>query len=118
MKKLAKLVCAIAIISLLAIPVAGCSKPLTLTITAPTNESIVNASPVEVRANVSDAKATVWVNDTVVAITKYRAGGGYISTKLDLNEGENSIKVTAARGKPDKWKDVIERTMSVTYSPK
>ena len=118
MKKLAKLVCAILIISLLVIPMVGCSKPLSLTITAPTNESIVDTSPVEVRANVSDDKATVWVNGTIVPVAKYKAGGGYVSTKLDLNEGENTFIVTAARGKPDNWKDTVAWSVTVTYSPK
>jgi len=77
----------------------------------------VDKSQVEVRANVSDAKATVWVNDVVVTVRKYSKGGGYISTKLDLNEGENTIKVMAARGyKKGTWKEVVERTVTVTYS--
>lgn len=118
MKKLAKLICAIVIISLLAIPVVGCAKPLSLAITSPTNASVVDKSPVEVRANVSDVKATVWVNDAIVPVTKYRAGGGFVSTKLDLNEGENTFIVTAARGKPGKWKDTVNWSVTVTYSPK
>jgi len=74
---------------------------------------------VEVRANVSDAKATVWVNDSIVTVKKYSKGGGWFSTKVDLNEGENTIKVTAARGyKKGTWKEVVDRTVTVTYSPK
>jgi len=117
MGKLAKLICTFLIISLLILPMVGCAKPLTLTITAPTDGATVNKSPVEVRANVSDAKATVWVNDTVVAVTKYKTrSGGYISTNFDLNEGENIIKVTAAKGKPGNWKETVDRTVIITYT--
>ena len=118
MDKLAKLVCVLLIISLLAVPMVGCAKPLTLTITAPINGTTVNKSPVEVRANVSDAKATVWVNDSIVTVKKYTKGGGWFSTEVDLNEGENIIKVIAARGyKKGTWKEVVDRTVTVTYSP-
>ncbi|MBU2536608.1 MAG: hypothetical protein KKD83_10670 [Chloroflexi bacterium] len=117
MNKLAKSICAILIILLLAILMISCAKPLTLTITAPTHGGTVTASPIEVRGYVSDAKATVWVNDTIVTLTKGRTTASF-STNLELAEGENTIKVTAARGKPDKWKDAVARTVTVTYSPK
>ena len=113
MGKLAKLMCAFFIISLLAVPMVGCAKPLTLTIIAPTDGRTVSESPVEVRGFVSDSKATVWVNDTIVTVSKKE----YYSTKLELAEGENTIKVVAARGKPGKWKDVVNRTATVTYTP-
>lgn len=74
----------------------------------------INKSPVEVRGYVSDPKATVWVGDTTVTVSKK----GYYSTNLELAEGENTIKVTAARGKPGQWKDATARTVAVTYSPK
>ena len=115
MNKLAKLICALLIISLLAIPMVGCSKPLSLRITTPMNESIVDTSPVEVRGYVSDSKATVWVGDTTVTTVSKQ---GYWSTKLELVEGENTFIVTAARGKPDNWKDTVAWSVTVTYSPK
>jgi len=108
-----KLVLVLLVISLLVLPVVGCVKPLTLRITAPVDEATIDKSSVEVKGTVSDSKATVWVNDTIVTVSKK-----YYSTKLELAEGENTIKVTAARGKPDKWKDVVERTVTVTYTPK
>ena len=114
MSKLAKLICALLIISLLALPMVGCAKPLTVSILAPTDGSTIDTSPVEVRGYVSNAKATVWVNDTIVTVSKK----GYYTTMLELAEGENAIKVTAARGEPGKWKDTVARTVTVTYSPK
>ena len=113
MSKLAKLICALLIISLLAVPMAGCAKPLTVSILAPMEGSTIDTSPVEVRGYVSDSKATVWVSDTTVTVSKK----GYYSTELELAEGENTIKVTAARGKPGKWKNVMQRIVTVTYSP-
>lgn len=117
MRKRLILGCALLAISLLALPLVGCAKALTLTISEPRDGAAVTASPVATRAYVSDSKATVWVNDTPVTVTKTRTGG-YVTTNIDLNEGENTIKVVAARGKPDKWKDVIERAVTVTYTPK
>ena len=117
-KKVVMLIALLAV-SLAIIPLAGCAKPLTLNITGPTDGKTFDQPQIEVRATVSDAKATVWVNDTTVPVTKYRSGAGYISTTFDLNEGENSIKVVAARGyKKGQWKDVVERMVTVTYTPK
>ena len=113
MDKLSKLLGILLVISLLALPVVGCAKPLTLRILGPTDGETVDESSVEVRGYVSDSKATVWVNDTIVTVSKK----GYYSTKLELAEGENIIKVVAARGKPDKWKEVVDRTVTVTYGP-
>lgn len=118
MGKLAKLMCAFFIISLLALPVVGCTKPLTLYVSSP-REAKVDESPIEVRGSMPDTKATVWVNDTIVAVTKARTGGrGIFSTNVDLNEGENTINIVAARGKEGDWKDVVSKTVTVTYSPK
>ena len=114
MNKLAKLICTLLIISLLALPMVGCAKPLTVSIIGPTEGSTINTSQVEVRGFVSDSKATVWVDDTTVSVSKK----GYYSTKLELAEGENTFKVIASRGKPGNWKDTVSRTVSVTYSPK
>lgn len=113
MKRLAKLVSAILIISLLAIPLAGCSKPLTVSFYEPKDGTTVSEPTVQVRGYVNDPKATVWVNDTIVTLSKTK----WFTTDLELAQGENTIKVTAARGKPDKWKDTVARTVTVTYSP-
>lgn len=114
MNKLAKSICAILIILLLAIPMVSCAKPLTLAVYEPKDGAAVKGSPVTVRGYVSDAKATVWVNDTIVTLSKSKG----FSAEALLAEGENTVKVTAARGKPGKWKDTVVRTVSVTYSPK
>jgi len=114
MNKLAKLICALFIISLLAILMVSCAKPLTSAVYEPKDGATVTESPVTVRGYVSDAKATVWVNDTIVTLSKTKG----FSTEVALAEGENTIKVTAARGKPDKWKDTVARTVTVTYTLK
>lgn len=113
MNKVSKLLCALLAISLLALPLVGCAKPLTVNITAPTDGSTVDKSPLEVRGFVSNPKATVWVNDTTVPVSKK----GFYSTKVELAEGENTIKVVAARGKAPKWKEVVNSTATVTYKP-
>ena len=108
-----KLVLVLLVISLLALPTVGCAKPLTVTVFEPKHEATINTSTVEVRGYVSDAKATVWVNDTIVTVSKK---GTYL-TELGLAEGENTIEVVAARGKEGNWKGVVGRTVTVTYSP-
>ena len=102
---------ALLVVSLLAVPLAGCAKPLTMSVWEPQHGAAFTDSKVWVRGYVSDSKATVWVNDSTVGVSKQ----GNFSILIELAEGENTIKVTAARGKPDKWKDVIERTVTVTY---
>lgn len=110
--------CAFFIISLLALPVVGCTKPLTVYVSSP-REAKVDESPIEVKGTVSDAKATVWVNDTIVALEKTKTGGrGMFSREVDLVEGENTINIVAARGKEGDWKDTMSKTVTVTYSPK
>ena len=116
MNKLAKLICALLIISLLAIPMVGCSKPLTVSFYEPKDGATFSDSTVQDRGYVSDPKATVWLNDYVMTLSK-SAKTATFTTTLELFEGENTIKVTAARGKPDKWKDVVAKTVTVTYSP-
>ena len=117
MRKILILMCVLLVALLLTLPVVGCTKPLTLTMRAPTDGATIDTSPVEVRGYVSDSKATVWVNNTQVKVSK-SGGKWYFSTNVELAEGENTIKVTAARGKPDNWKDTVAKTVAVTYSPK
>jgi len=99
------------VVPLLAMSVAGCTKPLTLSVWEPQHGAAFTEATVQVRGYISDAKATVWVNDAMVPVTK----DGSFLTQLELAEGENVIKVTTARGKPGKWKDVIERKVAITY---
>ena len=118
MSKLARLICAFIIISLLALPVVGCAKPLTVSITSPTHGSTKTSEKLEVKGYVSDSKATVWVNDTIVAVSKATKGRGFFLTEVILAEGENTINVVAARGEEGKWKEVVGGTVTVTYTPK
>ena len=111
-----KLVLILLAISLLALPVVGCTaKPsLSLVITEPRDGATIDTSPVKVGGYVTDPKATVWVGGTKVTVSNK----GYYSTNVELAEGENTIKVTAAQGKEGKWKNVVDETVTVTYSPK
>jgi hypothetical protein len=39
------------------------------------------------------------------------------ATTVTLSEGENIIEVIAAQGKTDKWKNIVTRKVTVTYTP-
>lgn len=95
--------------SLLALPLVGCAKPLTLTVSRPTDGATLTRSLVMVRGMVSDAKARVMVNDTQVRPGRWY---GVFTTKVELTEGVNIIKVVATRGK-----EVLTKTVTVTYTP-
>jgi hypothetical protein len=89
-----------------------------VTIREPKDNAIVTESRIKVDGWVSDAKATVWVNDCVVTVVKYeKAKSGSFYVMVDLTEGENEIKVVAVQGKAGKWKNVISKTATVTYTP-
>ncbi len=106
-------------VTLLALALVGCTKPLTMSIGEPKNGASVTASNIPLRVYVSDPKATVWINDSQTDVSKTRSGTGYISTTIDLSEGENPIRVVAARGfKKGAWKDTVENMVTVTYTPK
>ena len=112
--------CSIMLTLAIAITLAltGCGKPLWVTITAPADGTVVTSEQpvIEVRGHVSDAKAVVWVNDTPCPVSKNR----YYSTGLDftgLETGTYTINVVAAKGKPNQWKEVVARTVTVTYTP-
>ena len=109
MGKLAKLICVLLTGSLLAIPMVGCVKGLTLTVWEPNDGDILTSSPIYVKGKVSDPKATVTVNNAL----------GWKSTKTGefqgtatLTEGDNIIEVVAKKGKK-----VAIRTLTVTYRP-
>ena len=51
-----KLVLVLLVVSLLALPLVGCAKPVTLSVYAPTDGATVTESPVTVRGGVSDHK--------------------------------------------------------------
>ena len=99
---------ALLIVSLL-VMITGCTKPLTLTILAPLDGSTLTTSPITVRGNVSDAKATVQVNDVTVPVDNQRN----FTTTIDPQEGLNAIKIVATAGR----KDPVAQTITVTYTP-
>lgn len=108
MKKLQVLLCILIVISLLAMPLVGCAKTLTLTVSQPKHGATLTSSPVNVQGSVSDSKATVKINNVKVSVSKT----GYFSAKVTIKEGENTIKVLATRGKKS-----VSKTLTVYYSP-
>ncbi len=96
------------VISLLAVPLAGCARELTLTIWAPLDGASFTSSPIVVRGNVSDAKAQLSVNDVAVEVDKK----GDFSTTVEALEGDNTINIVATRGEK-----IVTRSVTVTYSP-
>jgi nitrogen fixation protein FixH len=108
MSKMFKSLGILLVISSLALSLVGCAKPLTLTVTEPTDRATVTEPLVTVKGYVSDARAIVAVNDVEVSVTNE----GYFDTEVALTEGENSIDVVATRGK-----SVATKTVTVTYAP-
>lgn len=94
------------VVCLLALPLVAC-QGLTLRVTTPRDGATVTVPAVIVQGNVSDARATVMVNDVQVAVSKKT---GFFKTTVNLTEGENIIKVVATKGKEAKTK-----TLAVTY---
>jgi hypothetical protein len=89
-----------------------------LNIIGPTEGSTQTSEKLEVRGHVSDGKATVWVNDAIVALGKFRRGRAFFSTEVTLTEGPNAINVVAALGKEGDWEEIVGKTVVVTYSPR
>ena len=81
-------------ISLLALPLTGCASELTVTILAPVDGYTLTTSPVVVRGTVSDAKATVEVNDVAVTVDNK----GNFSTTIEPQEGQNAVRFVAYSG--------------------
>ena len=102
-----KLLVMLLVISLLALPLAGCTKGLT--IWEPEDGAIVTRSSVAVRGVVSDPEATVTVNDVEVSVlAKYRSFYYFV----DLTEGVNIITVVATFGEA-----TVIKTITVTHRP-
>ena len=96
------------VISLLALPLMGCARELTLTVLAPAEGSTLTASPVIVRGTVSDAKATVEVNDVAITVDNK----GNFSTTIEPQEGQNAVRFVAYSGTK-----VATKTVTFTYRP-
>ncbi len=106
-KKVVVLITLLAI-SLLALPLTGCARGLTLTVLAPAEGSTLTTSPVVVRGTVSDAKATVEVNDVAVTVDNK----GNFSTTIEPQEGQNAVRFVAYSGTK-----VATKTVTFTYRP-
>jgi len=107
-KKILSFIVALLIIPLLVLSLAGCAKELTLSVGTPQDGATVTSSPVTIRGTVSDAGATVKINDRVVEVDKE----GSFTTTIEPLEGKNIINITATRD--DK---TINKTITVTYTP-
>jgi nitrogen fixation protein FixH len=107
-KKILLLTTALLIIPLLVLSLAGCAKELTLSVGTPRDGATVTSSPITIRGTVSDAGATVKINDRVVEVDKE----GSFTTTIEPLEGKNIINITATRD--DK---TINKTITVTYTP-
>jgi len=107
-KKILMLITTLLIVPLLVLSLAGCAKELTLSVGEPQNGVTVTSSPVKIRGTVSDAEATVKINDRVIEVDKE----GNFTTTIEPLEGKNIINITATRG--DK---TVTKTITVTYQP-
>ena len=108
MNKKIVILSALLAISLLALPLTGCAKNLTLTVLAPQEGYTLTTSPVVVRGTVSDAKATVEVNDVAVTVDSK----GNFSTTIEPQEGQNALRFVAYSGTK-----VATKTVTFTYKP-
>ncbi len=94
------------------------SQPLRVWFTEPKMNAVVGTT-VDVKGSVNDSKATVWINDVQLPVTKKGANGTFSTTMsfAGLDEGDYVIKATASRGKPGKWKDTVSNSVKVTVKP-
>lgn len=107
--KVARLIVALCLISLLTVPMMACAKPLTLTVWEPNDGAILTSSQIYVKGKVSNPKATVTVNN--INPWKNRTTGEFQGT-VSLTEGENTIEIVAKQGKK-----VATKTLTITYRP-
>ena len=99
---------ALLVVSLLAMPLVGCSRSLNLSLWAPLDGASFTSSPIVVRGNVSDAKAQLSVNDVAVEVDKK----GDFHTTVEPLDGYNTISIVATRG--DK---IVTHSVTVAYNP-
>jgi len=102
--------CVLLVVCLLVVTVVGCGgaedKELTLTVDQPQDGTTFTVSEVWVRGTVSDAKATVKINDVTASVGKK----GTLAKKVTLTEGENTINIVATRGEK-----VATTSITITY---
>jgi len=109
MNKLVKFLGILLVISLLALSLVACAKPLTLTVKTPMDGATVTTASVTVKGNVSTYKATVTVNEVKVTLARKT---GYFQRAVALTGGENRINVVATLGEK-----VVMKTITVYYPP-
>jgi len=121
MNKKFKLLGILLVISLLAVPLVGCAKGLTLTVSEPKDGATLTESPVAVSGTISDPEATITVNNVEVEVVEvvttletlkaHTTGDGSFFADIEL-EGENTITVVATLGE-----ETVTKTVTVTYTP-
>ncbi len=117
MDKKSKVLGILFVVSLLVLPLTGCSNPpwesgttLTLKVDAPHNGATVTTSTIPVSGRVlgsQRAAAKVTINGAAVPVKD-----GKFSTSLTLTEGANVITIVATSGQASPSKKV-----TVTYAP-
>ena len=109
MNNLFKLLGISLVISLLALPMAGCwqsAMTLIMTVDTPQDGTTVSASPITVSGTINKS-AEIKINDVVAPVKD-----GKFSIDFKLAEGSNVIKVVATSGK-----DTVEKTVTIAYNP-
>ncbi len=84
--------------------------PPVLVVTSPVDNLLTNTSPVNIDGNVDDPSNTVKVNGSNVTVN----GDGTFSTTINLNEGLNTINITAYNSVNDS--DVVVRNVTLDTS--
>ena len=111
--KIRKLLGIMAVITLLGLTIVGCarqeSQPLALEITSPPKKAEVTEALVTVSGIVSSPLATVTVDGGEVEI----AEDGTFSTIVELEDGENTITVSAAV----EGQEPVIKTVIIRYIP-
>jgi hypothetical protein len=110
MNNLLKLLGILLVISLLALPMAGCmdsAMTLMVTVDTPQDGTTVSASQVTVSGTINK-KAEVKINDVVVPVKD-----GKFSTDVKLAEGSNVILVVAT----SPGETAVEKKVTITCNP-
>jgi hypothetical protein len=86
--------------------------PLTVSITSPTNNSTVIASPVDVTGTVNEDADSVTVNGVLAVLTN----GLFTASGVTLSEGSNTLTATATRAS-DNATDSVNVTLDTSAPP-
>ena len=88
----------------------GQPDPLLIEITSPSDNTVVNASPVTVTGTVSDSTANVSVNGVQASVS----GNTFTASGITLTEGANTITATAK----DSYGQTASKSISLTLTTK